>query len=149
MIKCKQSVLLIIITVKSHLSLDNWSCTRLLNQAAWGWAAKWNCFPSPMQMKVHQEHIKRIFDSKNIPYEEIDIADPQQAKSREFMQSALKLNETDSVPLPPQLFNNENYRGVNNITFGVWKKQLTAFTYYVCFLTIKTTISSTYTDHHP
>lgn len=61
-------------------------------------------------MKVEQEYIKRILESKNIDYEEIDVGDPHQAKEKEFMQVTLKVDD-DGVPLPPQLFNNNKYRG--------------------------------------
>lgn len=60
-------------------------------------------------MKVQQEYIKRILETKNIDYQEIDVADPNQLKEKEFMQNLLKVDET--VPLPPQLFKDDKYRG--------------------------------------
>jgi len=73
-------------------------------------------------MKVQQEHIKRIFDCKKIPYEEVDVADPCRVKDKEFMQTKVKqqVKAAPDVPptdehvtrvLPPQLFDENNYKG--------------------------------------
>jgi len=72
-------------------------------------------------MKVQQEHIKRIFDCKKIPYEEVDVADPCRVKDKEFMQSTIRqrvqatnlpsIDEQVIAVLPPQLFDGQNYKG--------------------------------------
>lgn len=64
-----------------------------------------------MLMKVKQEHIKRIFDSKNIDYEEIDIASPKCEKDKQLMQEIVLQKNPDITALPPQLFHGDNYRG--------------------------------------
>lgn len=54
-----------------------------------------------------------ILESKNVPYEVTDITEPGREADKEFMQS--KSNARDSkYPLPPQLFNDEEYCGVSN-----------------------------------
>lgn len=63
-------------------------------------------------MKLQQEHIKRILDTKNINYEEIDVADPHKLEDKKFMQTTLKLSDDDLVALPPQIFKEKTYRGV-------------------------------------
>jgi len=73
-------------------------------------------------IKVQQEHIKRVFDCKKIPYEEVDVADPCKVKDKEFMQSTVRqrVTSTSTSPsseghvitvLPPQLFDGNNYKG--------------------------------------
>jgi len=64
-----------------------------------------------MLMRVKQEHIKRIFDSKKIPYEEIDVASPKSEKDKELMQEIVKKTNPDTAALPPQLFHGDKYRG--------------------------------------
>ena len=67
-------------------------------------------------MKCHQDHIIRILDCKNIPYEMVDIADPHRKDEKLFMQGTLKLKDEDLVALPPQIFNEKTYRGVSTVT---------------------------------
>jgi len=74
-------------------------------------------------IKVQQEHIKRIFDCKKIQYVEVDIADPCRVHDKEFMQSTVRQRVkpfTEGPPnddqglhvvLPPQLFEENNYKG--------------------------------------
>ena len=69
-------------------------------------------------MKIKQDHIRRVLDSKKIPYTEIDVAAPHQLDEKVFMQKTLQLNEDDLVALPPQIFNNNKYRGVRTPTTG-------------------------------
>ena len=65
-------------------------------------------------MRSEQSHIKRIFESKNIPFEEVDVSDPHQRKEKQFMQQTLKLSDDDvMVALPPQIFKGESHRGVS------------------------------------
>ena len=53
-------------------------------------------------------------DIKQIPYEEIDIADPKHKDDKLFMQDTLKLSDEDLKALPPQIFNDKKHRGVCN-----------------------------------
>ncbi|KAI0214253.1 hypothetical protein LSAT2_000646 [Lamellibrachia satsuma] len=62
-------------------------------------------------MKVKQDHIRRVLDSKRIPYTEVDVAAPHQLDEKVFMQKTLQLDDDDLVALPPQVFNDKNYRG--------------------------------------
>lgn len=57
-----------------------------------------------------------ILDSKNVQYEIIDITEPGKEDSKEYMQA--NANPKDSkYPLPPQIFNEEDYCGVIDFLF--------------------------------
>ena len=81
-------------------------------------------------MRVQQDFIKRIFDSKCIPYEEVDIAAPHREGEKKYMQEQVgktrrsvydtvdqtQQQQQQSEPiLPPQLFHDNTYRGVSII----------------------------------
>ena len=52
-----------------------------------------------------------ILESKNVEYQVIDITEPGKDQEKEFMQ--MNSNAKDSkYPLPPQIFNEEDYCGV-------------------------------------
>jgi len=68
-----------------------------------------------MQMKGKQDHIRRIFDTKQIDYKEIDIAAPQFADDKKFMQEIVRKTNPDVLAIPPQLFQDEAYRGVSSL----------------------------------
>lgn len=59
-----------------------------------------------------------ILDSKNIKYEVIDITEPGKEADKDFMQNNSKSNggtvsdPNPRSPLPPQMFNDEEYCGV-------------------------------------
>jgi glutaredoxin len=81
-----------------------------------------------LQVKGQQDYIKRIFDSKSIPYEEVDIAAPYYEKEKKYMQEEVRKTQSpaattdDQTPqqpepiLPPQLFVDNAYRGVSILT---------------------------------
>jgi len=69
---------------------------------------------SVIQMKGQQDHIRWIFDSKHIEYREIDVASPQCADDKKFMQEILRKANPDVLAIPPQLFQDEAYRGVSS-----------------------------------
>lgn len=56
-----------------------------------------------------------ILDSKSINYTVIDITEPGKESDKEFMQQNSKTAESESTvktnPLPPQIFNEEDYCG--------------------------------------
>lgn len=52
-----------------------------------------------------------ILDSKNVEYETIDITEPGKEMEKEFMQ-ANSIARESKYPLPPQIFNEEEYCGV-------------------------------------
>ncbi|XP_063219081.1 SH3 domain-binding glutamic acid-rich protein homolog [Bacillus rossius redtenbacheri] len=62
------------------------------------------------EVKKHQQRVLMILDSKNIDYVTVDITEPGKEDEKELMQQ--KSNPKDAKhPLPPQLFNDENYCG--------------------------------------
>ena len=82
-------------------------------------------------MKCHQDHIIRILDCKNIPYEMVDIADPHRKDEKLFMQGTLKLKDEDLVALPPQIFNEKTYRGASIVKVHLhWPK--VNFFFHLC-----------------
>jgi len=52
-----------------------------------------------------------ILDGMGIEYEAIDITLPGKENEREFMRNHSKQSEGHSVPLPPQIFYNDEYIG--------------------------------------
>lgn len=60
-----------------------------------------------------------ILDSKNIKYEAVDITEPGNEDAKEFMQNNAKSSgatvgdANPRSPLPPQIFNDEDYCGVS------------------------------------
>lgn len=52
-----------------------------------------------------------ILDSKNVEYEIIDITEPGKELEKEFMQTNSNAR-TNKYPLPPQIFNEDDYCGV-------------------------------------
>lgn len=69
-------------------------------------------------MKKRQQRVVMILDSKNISYEVVDITEPGKEKDKDFMQTkstSLGVTVSDLTPrhpLPPQIFNDEEYCGV-------------------------------------
>jgi len=65
------------------------------------------------QVKKKQQRVQMILDSKSISYEAIDITEPGREKDKEMMQLKAKTKEVlGKHPLPPQIFNDEDYCGV-------------------------------------
>lgn len=52
-----------------------------------------------------------ILDSKSVEYEIIDITEPGKELEKEFMQANSNARN-NKYPLPPQLFNEDDYCGV-------------------------------------
>lgn len=58
-----------------------------------------------------------ILDSKSIRYESIDITEPGREKDKETMQQKAKTREVlGKHPLPPQIFNDDEYCGVSYLS---------------------------------
>jgi glutaredoxin len=55
-----------------------------------------------------------ILDSKSIEYVVVDITEPGKENEKEFMQQNSNAKEAKH-PLPPQIFNEDNYCGVSLI----------------------------------
>ncbi|KAK5646010.1 hypothetical protein RI129_004474 [Pyrocoelia pectoralis] len=70
-----------------------------------------------MKVKKRQQRVLMILDSKNIKYDVVDIAEPGNEDAKEFMQSNAKSfgatigDANPRSPLPPQIFNDEDYCG--------------------------------------
>lgn len=64
-----------------------------------------------LQVKKRQQRVLMILDSKNVQYEVIDITEPGKEADKEFMQANSQTRES-KYPLPPQIFNGEEYCGV-------------------------------------
>ncbi|MPC83151.1 SH3 domain-binding glutamic acid-rich [Portunus trituberculatus] len=52
-----------------------------------------------------------ILESKNIPFTTIDITDPGQEDSKEYMNENAKPKGNNKVPVTPQIFNEAEYCG--------------------------------------
>lgn len=64
-----------------------------------------------LQVKKRQQRVSMILDSKSVEYEIIDITEPGKELEKEFMQSNSNAR-TNKYPLPPQIFNEDDYCGV-------------------------------------
>lgn len=69
------------------------------------------CISLFLQVKKRQQRVLMILDSKNVEYETIDITEPGKEMEKEFMQSNSIVRDS-KYPLPPQIFNEEDYCGV-------------------------------------
>lgn len=73
-----------------------------------------------LQVKKRQQRVVMILESKNIPFNTVDITEPGAQAEKDFMQQkATKKGETVSDtdprnPLPPQIFNGPEYCGDYN-----------------------------------
>ena len=65
-----------------------------------------------LQMKMKQDYIVRILESRKIDFEQIDISDQSQENEKAFMREHSVTKEGQRVPLPPQVFSEKQYCGV-------------------------------------
>ncbi|XP_063900034.1 SH3 domain-binding glutamic acid-rich protein homolog [Zophobas morio] len=69
------------------------------------------------EVKKRQQRVLLILDSKNVQYEVIDIAEPENEDKKDFMQNfstssgGTISDPNPRHPLPPQLFNDDDYCG--------------------------------------
>jgi len=63
------------------------------------------------EVKKCQQRIQTVLDSCAIPYELIDITEAGREDDRKFMQENAKGKEGQRNPLPPQIFNDQDYCG--------------------------------------
>ncbi|XP_041631332.1 SH3 domain-binding glutamic acid-rich protein homolog isoform X4 [Drosophila kikkawai] len=69
------------------------------------------------EVKKRQQRVLMILDSKNIQYDTVDITEPGKESEKELMQNKSTSNggtvsdPDPRHPLPPQLFNDEEYCG--------------------------------------
>ena len=66
-----------------------------------------------LQIRKKQEFVLTVLQGKKIPFEEIDISDAANVDDKLFMKDQGKPSGSDSVVLPPQIFNNSIYCGVS------------------------------------
>lgn len=64
-------------------------------------------------MKKRQQRVMMILESKQIPYEAIDITDPSKETDKEFMKTNAKTRGDAKYVVAPQIFNEEEYCGVS------------------------------------
>ncbi|KAK0081484.1 hypothetical protein PV325_012106 [Microctonus aethiopoides] len=62
------------------------------------------------EVKKRQQRVLMILDSKNVEYQIIDITEPGKEDEKEFMQANSTARDSKH-PLPPQIFNNDDYCG--------------------------------------
>ncbi|KAK8395490.1 hypothetical protein O3P69_005543 [Scylla paramamosain] len=63
------------------------------------------------EVKKNQQRAVMILESKNIPFTTIDITDPGQEDSKEYMNENAKPKGSNKVPVTPQIFNEAEYCG--------------------------------------
>jgi len=64
-------------------------------------------------MRKHQQHIEDVLSSRNVNFEKVDIADPNNDEQKQFMRENAKPSTNSKTPLPPQLFADDEYLGVS------------------------------------
>ncbi|KFM61428.1 SH3 domain-binding glutamic acid-rich protein-like protein, partial [Stegodyphus mimosarum] len=62
------------------------------------------------EIRKHQQRVLFILSSLKIDFEIIDITEIGKEEEREFMRNQCKLHKKEN-PLPPQIFNNDDYCG--------------------------------------
>ncbi|VDI30839.1 Hypothetical predicted protein [Mytilus galloprovincialis] len=63
------------------------------------------------KMRKQQQHVQSTLESFKIDFENIDISCPNNEEDKKFMRANSKTPEGSTVPLPPQIFNEEEYCG--------------------------------------
>ncbi|XP_071525549.1 uncharacterized protein [Panulirus ornatus] len=63
------------------------------------------------EVKKNQQRALMILESKNVPFITIDITDPGQEDSKEYMNENAKPKGNNRVPMTPQIFNEAEYCG--------------------------------------
>lgn len=66
---------------------------------------------STVGLQKKQEHIKQVLSGYKLEYDMIDICAPENEEEKKFMRANAKSRKTGSVPLPPQIFNDDTYCG--------------------------------------
>ncbi|KAK3089655.1 hypothetical protein FSP39_005389, partial [Pinctada imbricata] len=62
-------------------------------------------------IRKEQQNVIDFLEAKKIQYELIDISSPDNEEEKKFMRANGKAKEGKTVPLPPQVFNDEEYCG--------------------------------------
>ncbi|CAH1799584.1 unnamed protein product [Owenia fusiformis] len=64
-----------------------------------------------MKLKAEQSKILSILQSRKIEFEEVDISSPNNENEKIFMREHSKTKKEGTFPLPPQIFNDQEYLG--------------------------------------
>jgi hypothetical protein len=64
-----------------------------------------------MEIKRKQDFVISVLSSRKISFVEIDISDPSCEAEKKFMREHSRPAGSDTVPLPPQIFNDDVYCG--------------------------------------
>ena len=64
-------------------------------------------------MRKQQQQVLDALESFKIPFEQVDISDPCREEDRKFMRANSKGRKQGATPLPPQIFNEDDYCGVS------------------------------------
>ena len=65
------------------------------------------------QIKKKQRELLQTLESLKIEFETIDISDPTKEEEKKFMRANSQPAQEGKVPLPPQVFKDEDYCGVS------------------------------------
>ena len=60
----------------------------------------------------------QVLQGNNVEFEEYDVSDPALDEPRRFMRRKCLTKEGQKYPLPPQIFNDEEYCGVRAIPYA-------------------------------
>ena len=63
------------------------------------------------ETKKRQQRAQMILDSLNISYQLVDVTEPGHEKERDQLQTVCKKRDSQTVALPPQFFNDDQYCG--------------------------------------
>lgn len=65
------------------------------------------------QIKKKQRELLQTLESLKIEFETVDISDPSKEEEKKFMRANSKPAQEGKVPLPPQVFKDDDYCGVS------------------------------------
>jgi glutaredoxin len=70
-----------------------------------------------LKVKKRQQRAQMLLDSLRVKYETIDITEPGHEEEKELMKNVCKKRNNNTIALPPQFFNDDQYCGVIVIHF--------------------------------
>jgi glutaredoxin len=63
------------------------------------------------EVKKRQQRAQMLLDSLRVKYETIDITEPGHEEEKELMKNVCKKRNNNTIALPPQFFNDDQYCG--------------------------------------
>ena len=72
-------------------------------------------FCNYLQLRKHQQDILDALDVRGIEYSVVDVSAPESEEDKTFMREHAQAKSGQSVPLPPQVFYDEEYLGVSKM----------------------------------